>query len=40
MGQLYPYSTKWEKHIVIILHIYGARGIIPLFNDDQDTLST
>ena len=28
MGQLYPYSTKWEKNVVVVLHIYGAR---PLF---------
>ena len=24
MGQLYPYSTKWVKNIVVIIHIYGA----------------
>ena len=25
---------------MVILHIYGARAIFPLFDDDQDTLST
>ena len=40
MGQLYLYSTKWEKNIVIILHIYGAISIFILFYDDQDTLFT
>ena len=39
-GKLYLYSTKWEKSIVIILHIYGDRSIFLLFNDYQDTLST
>ena len=27
MGQLYPYSTKWEKSIVVICHSYGDRAI-------------
>ena len=31
MGQLYTYSTRWEKNIVGILHIYGDRAIFPLF---------
>ena len=31
MGQLYPYFTKWDKNIVRIIHIYGARGIFLLF---------
>ena len=39
MGQWYTYSTKWEKYIVEILHIYGARAIFLLFYDDQDTES-
>ena len=37
MGQLYPYSTKWEKNIVVILHIYGAGDILLLFCNHQDT---
>ena len=40
MEQLYPYSTKWEDHILAIFHIYGDRGIFLLFYDDKDTLST
>ena len=40
MGQWYPYSTKWEKSVVTIIHIYGAIAIFLLFYDDQDTLST
>ena len=40
MGQLFPYSTKWEKNIVMIRHIYGDIAIFLLFYDDQDTLST
>ena len=39
MGQLYPHSTKWEKYIVVILHIYGAKAILILFYDDQYTES-
>ena len=30
-------STKWENNTVVILHIYGARDIFTLFNDDQGT---
>ena len=37
MGQLHPYSTIWEKNRVAILHIYGARAILLLFCDLQDT---
>ena len=40
MGQWFTYSTKWEKHIGTILHIYGAIAIFILFYDDQDSLST
>ena len=36
MGQQYQYQTLWEKNIVTILHIYGARAISRLFNDNQD----
>ena len=36
----YPYSTKQEKNIVVILHIYGARENLPLFYYDKDTSST
>ena len=39
MGKLYPYSTKWKKNIVVILHIYGAIAIFILFCDRQDTES-
>ena len=37
MLQLYFHSTKWEKYIVVILHIYGDRAIFLIFYDDQDT---
>ena len=37
MGQWYPYSTIWEKNIVGILHIYGARPIFLLVCDHQGT---
>ena len=39
MGKFHSYSTKWEKHIVVILHIYGAKAIFSIFHDDQDTES-
>ena len=39
MGQLYPYYAKWVKTIVAILHIYGARDVLLLFCDHQDTES-
>ena len=32
MGQWYPYHTAWEKNIVEIIHVYGARAC-----DHQDT---
>ena len=40
MVKWYPYSTKWEKNIVMIRHIYLAIAIFLLFCDDQDTLYT
>ena len=39
IGQLYPYSTIWEKNVVVILHIYGEIAIFLLFCDHQDTES-
>ena len=39
MGQLYPHPTKWEEHILAILHIYGARAIFLLLYENQDTES-
>ena len=39
MGQQYTYSTRWEKNIVEILHIYGAGFILLLIYDHQDTES-
>ena len=39
MGQLYPYSTKWEKNIVGILHIYVTRAIYLLFRFMTKTLN-
>ena len=37
VGQQYPYSTRWEQNIVSILHIYGARAILLIFCDCQET---
>ena len=37
MGQQYPYPTKWEKNIVVIIHIYGAIAIFLLFCVHKDT---
>ena len=37
--QRYIYSTRWQKNIVVILHIYGARAILLLFCDHKDTES-
>ena len=31
VGEKYPYFTRWEKNIAVILHIYGARDIVLLF---------
>ena len=39
IGKLCTYSTIWEKNVVVILHIYGARAIFLLFYDHQDTES-
>ena len=39
MGQQYPYFTRWEDTIAVILHIYGVRDIFLLFFDHQDTAS-
>ena len=39
MGQQYPYSTRWVKIIVVVIHIYGGRAIFQLFCDNQDTES-
>ena len=35
--QLYPYSKRWEQTIVAFLYNYGARAIIIIFCDHQDT---
>ena len=37
MGQQYPSSTIWEREVVVILNIYGARSIFLIFCDLQDT---
>ena len=34
MGQRYAYSTKWEKNVLAIIYIYGARAIFLLFCDN------
>ena len=34
MGKWYPHQTILEKHIVAILHIYGARAILLLLYDN------
>ena len=39
MVQQYPFPTRWEKNIVVVLHIFGARAISLLFCDHQDTES-
>ena len=39
MGQQYPYSTKWVKHFVVIIHTYEDIVILALFCDNQDTES-
>ena len=39
IGQQYSYSTIWEKNIVAIIRIYGARAIFLLFCYHQDTES-
>ena len=37
VGKPYPYSTRLEKIVVVIIHIYGARCFFLLFYDNQDT---
>ena len=37
MEQKYPYYTICEKNNVVIPHIYGARVILLIFCDHQDT---
>ena len=33
MEQRYPYYIKWDKDIMVVLHIYGPRAIsLPLCN--------
>ena len=39
MIKRYPYSTRWEKAIVGVIHIYGYRAVLILFCDNQDTES-
>ena len=39
MVKLYPYSTKRDKTIVVILHIDVSRAIFLIFNDYQETES-
>ena len=39
MGQQCTYSTTWEKIIVVIINIYGARDIFLIFCVHQDTKS-
>ena len=39
MGKRYIHSTKWEKNVVVILHIYGDRAISLLCCDHQGTES-
>ena len=37
MEKYYPYSTRWKKIILVIIHIYGAIAIFILFCVQQDT---
>ena len=39
MVQQYPYPKRWEQNSVAIIHIYGARAILLLFYDNQETES-
>ena len=39
MRQQHPYSTIWEKKMVVILCYYGARDILLLFCYHQGTES-
>ena len=37
MGHQYLHSARWENKIVANLNIYGARAILLIFCDNQDT---
>ena len=37
--QQYPYPTRWDKNIVVNIHIYGAIAIFLLFCDHRDSES-
>ena len=39
MRQWYLYSTKWDKNMVVILHIDGDKAICLIFYDGRDTES-
>ena len=39
MKQQYPHPTRWEKMMLEILYVYGARAIFLLFCYHQDTKS-
>ena len=39
MGQQYPYSTRWEQNIVVVISIYVALGMFLLICDRQDNES-
>ena len=39
MGQQYRHPTRWEKMIVAVMKIYGARAIFLIFCYYQDTKS-
>ena len=39
MRKKYPYATRWEENIVVVLHICGARANILHFFYHQDTES-
>ena len=39
MGQGYSYHTRWKKNIVVILHNNGARSILLILCDHQDSES-
>ena len=37
MGQGYPFPTRWVKNFLVVIHIYGARSILLIFCNHQDT---
>ena len=39
MVKYYLYSKKWEKDMVVIIDVYGARAVLVLFCGHQDTKS-